>query len=170
MLIRREQAGDEDAIAAVHRSAFATGDGAEPDEVGLVAALRADPAWIPELALVAVVGGRIVGHACITAARVGDVAVGGAGPIGVLSEVQGDGVGSALMHAVLGAADALGLPLVGLVGHLGYYPRFGFVPAADVGIVPTEPDWATHFQIRTLSAYEPSMTGEFRYAAPFYAR
>ncbi|MGH3433247.1 MAG: GNAT family N-acetyltransferase, partial [Thermocrispum sp.] len=71
------------------------------------------------------------------------------------------------MHGVLAAADALGEPLVVLLGHTGYYPRFGFRPAAELGIRPPEAAWRAHFQARTLSSYDPSLRGEFAYAAPF---
>jgi putative acetyltransferase len=75
-------------------------------------------------------------------------------------------VGTALMHAVLGAADALGEPLVALLGNPLYYGRFGFVPAQPAGIVAPVPAWGDNFQVRTLSRYE-GQTGRFRYAAPF---
>ena len=77
------------------------------------------------------------------------------------------GVGSALMHAVLGAADALEEPLVALLGHTEYYPRFGFRPAAELGVDPPVEDWAPHFQVRTLGAYSPGLRGVFRYAPAF---
>jgi putative acetyltransferase len=77
------------------------------------------------------------------------------------------GVGTALMHAVLGAADALGEPLVVLLGSTGYYPRFGFRLAAEYGITPQRPEWAEHFQARALTAYDPAARGEFAYAEPF---
>ena len=73
------------------------------------------------------------------------------------------------MHAVLGAADALGEPVVVLLGHRDYYPRFGFRPAADLGIAPPVAEWAPHFQARALSAYDPDLRGTFRYAAAFNA-
>lgn len=59
--------------------------------------------------------------------------------------------------------------LIGLLGHLDYYPRFGFVPAATVGIEPDEPSWAEHFQVRALTAWDPAITGAFRYPDEFYA-
>ena len=71
------------------------------------------------------------------------------------------------MHAVLGAADALGNAVVVLLGHVDYYPRFGFVPAASIGIEATDPTWGEHFQARPLSAWTPGLRGVFRYAAPF---
>jgi putative acetyltransferase len=54
-----------------------------------------------------------------------------------------------------------------LLGHANYYPRFGFVPATTLGITPTEPAWGEHFQARPLGGWSPSVTGVFRYAAPF---
>ena len=74
-----------------------------------------------------------------------------------------------MMHASIGAADALGEPLIALLGSTVYYSRFGFRPAAAVGVLPPDPAWGDHFQVRTLSAYHPGLTGTFRYAAPFEA-
>ncbi|NEW39526.1 N-acetyltransferase [Nocardia cyriacigeorgica] len=173
MLIRRERAGDTDAIAAVHRSAFGPQysgrDAEEPPEVDLVERLRSDAGWIPTLSMVAVEHDAVIGHVCLTRAAVGPFPVLALGPIGVLGDHQGDGVGAALMHAVIGAADALDEPLIGLVGHLDYYPRFGFVPGTRVGIAPDEPSWASHFQVRALTAYDAQILGEFHYAEPFYS-
>lgn len=170
MLIRREAASDADAIGAVHRAAFRdqAPEGSEPVEVGLVDALRADSGWVGALSLVAEdAAGEIVGHVVCTEGRLGDVPAVGLGPVGVLPDRQGIGVGGALMHAVLGAADALGYPVVVLLGHLDYYPRFGFTAASTLGIVPTDPAWGDHFQARALSAWSPELAGMFRYARPF---
>jgi putative acetyltransferase len=123
---------------------------------------------VPQLSLVAVAGGAIVGHVLCTRAVVDDEhAVVGLAPIGVRPSLQGRGIGHALMYAVLGAADALGFPLVGLVGAPEYYGRFGFEPATRLGIEPPDPTWAEHFQVRTLAAFPPGIRGVFRYAAPF---
>ena len=167
MLIRREAAADVPAIRAVHAAAFADSEHQDPAEVGLVDALRAGDAWIPGLALVAHFDGELAGHVVCTRAHVGEVPVLALGPIGVAPHVQRRGVGSALMHAVLGAADALGEPVVGLLGHLDYYPRFGFVPGDQCGITSPVPDWSAHFQVRPLTAHDPALRGEFRYAEPF---
>jgi putative acetyltransferase len=106
-------------------------------EAGLVDALRACAAWMPELSLVATTpDGTITGHVVCTRATVGATPVLGLGPLGVLPALQRQGVGHALMHAVLAAADALGEPLVVLLGHTDYYPLFGFRPAEDYRISP----------------------------------
>lgn len=166
MIVRREIHDDDAAIAAVHTAAF---PGDPPVEVALVASLRGDAAWLPALSLVSLHDGMVAGHVCLTRARVETTPVLALGPIGVLPELQHTGVGSALMHAVLGAADALGEPLVGLLGDPGYYARFGFVAAGSLGVAPDQPDWVSHFQVRPLSSWTPALTGTFRYAEPFYA-
>jgi putative acetyltransferase len=68
---------------------------------------------------------------------------------------------------VLGGADALDEPMVVLLGDLRYYRRFGFELTQPYGIIPPDPDWAPHFQVRTLQSYDPSMRGTFDYAQPF---
>lgn len=170
MLIRREVAADLDAIDAVHRAAFADqAPGPGPVEVGLVRSLREDAGWVASLSLVADDAGSVVGHVVCTEGSLDGATAVGLGPIGVLPEFQGRGVGGALMHAVLGAADALDYQVAVLLGHLDYYPRFGFVPAVSVGIVPTVPEWGDHFQARPLGTWTPAVRGTFRYAKPFDA-
>jgi putative acetyltransferase len=172
VLIRRERADDVDRIDEVHRRAFAdvASAGSEPVEVGLARALRADSGWVPALSLVAEESdGRLIGHVVGSEGFVDDTAVIGLGPIGVLPEQQGHHVGHALMYAVLGAADALDYPLVVLLGHTDYYPRFGFVRASTLGISPPDSTWGEHFQARAITMYQPELRGTFRYAAPFEA-
>lgn len=162
VLIKREVPADVDAIHAVHLAAFDTAV-----EADLVTALRADKGWLPALSLVAVIDDRVVGHVVCTRAHIGDRPALGLGPLGVRPDVQKSGVGSALMHAVLGAADALDEPVVVLLGHTDYYPRFGFEPAARHGIEPPVAEWGAHFQARPLSTCDSSLRGPFGYAAPF---
>ena len=165
MLIRRETPADASRIDEVHRRAF---DG--PVEADLVHALRADVGWVPALSLVAEgAGGDVVGHVVCTEGSLGSTPVVGLGPIGVLPGRQRTGIGSALMHAVIAAADALDYPLVVLLGHLDYYPRFGFVPASSLGVTAPKPKWGDHFQARPLATWHAGLSGPFRYAAPFEA-
>lgn len=171
MLVRREVPGDVEGIRTIHTSAFADPDHPDrtPVEVGLVDALRSSDAWLPELSLVATrPDGTVDGHVVCTRAMVGRAAVLGLGPVGVLPDRQRRGIGSALMHAVIGAADALDEPLVALLGHRDYYPRFGFRPAQEYAITPPVASWAPNFQVRILTSYSPAIAGEFHYAQPFY--
>jgi putative acetyltransferase len=175
VFIRREAPGDAGAIRSVTAAAFARPGEDIPAEAPLVDQLRADPAWIPELSLVAIgPDGDIIGHVVCTRGTVacgsgpdGPAPVLGLGPLSVRPDWQRRGVGKALMHAVLGAADALGEPLVVLLGSTGYYPRFGFRLASEYGITPQHAEWEPHFQVRTLTAYDPAVRGEFAYPRPF---
>jgi putative acetyltransferase len=163
VLIRRETAADVAAIRAVTLAAFP-----QPVEARLVDELRADPGWLPALSLVAVdPDGALAGHVVVTRGRVGTTPALGLGPLSVRPDRQRRGVGSALMHAVLGAADALDEPLVALLGNPAYYHRFGFRPSTDHGVDPPVAEWQKYFQVRTLSAHDPSLRGTFAYAEPF---
>lgn len=168
MLVRRETPGDVAAIRAVTAAAFARPGEDIPSEAPLVDWLRASPAWIPELSLVVVdPGGDVVGHVVCTRGNVGSAPVLALGPLSVRPDWQRRGAGKALVHAVLGAADALNEPLVVLLGSTGYYPKFGFRPAGEYEITPKYPKWIEHFQVRALTAYDPAVRGEFAYPEPF---
>lgn len=159
MLIRRERADDIATVDEITRSAF----GREL-EASLLARLREDAGWIPELSLVAVDVEEVIGHVVCTRGRVGQSAALGLGPISVRPDRQGSGCGHALMHAVIAAAEARGEDLVALLGDPAFYRRFGFVAAVEAGVGTPDPRWGEHFQVRVLGE---SLTGDFRYAAPF---
>ncbi|MEV6299031.1 N-acetyltransferase [Actinoplanes sp. NPDC051861] len=162
MIVQRETAGQAEEIHAVTFAAF----GRAP-EADLVDQLRVDPGWIPALSLVALDGDKIVGHVACTRSDLGGSPVLGLGPLSVHPDHQRRGVGKALVHTVLGAADALGEPLVVLLGSTDYYPRFGFRLASEFGITPPVAEWTPHFQARPLTSYHPSLRGAFTYSEPF---
>jgi putative acetyltransferase len=171
MLIRRETAADVSAIRSTIGVAFALPEqpNALPPEAALVDELRASNDWLPALSLVAVnFGGNVIGHVLCTRGRVDSAPVLALGPLSVRPENQRSGVGSALMHAILGAAEALEEPLVGVLGDPGYYSRFGFRPSQEYRIDPAIPRWQSHFQIRPLSAYSQLVYGTFTYPEPFH--
>lgn len=174
-MIRRELPADIQTIREVTAAAFRTAPhsappvepNGDPGEATLVSWLRDDEGWVPQLSMVAVEGDVVVvGHVVATRAYVDAEPVLGLGPVSVLPDRQRSGIGSALMHAVLGAADALDEPLVGLLGDPAYYRRFGFVPAGSLGVSAPDPSWGEAFQVRTLTSYAGT-TGTFRFAAPF---
>lgn len=171
MLIRRETARDAGVIRAITTAAFAR-PGRPPSETvpeaRLVDELRTSPAWLPPLSLVAVTpAAEVIGHVVCSRGHVGQAPVFALGPLTVRPDHQGRGVGSALMHAVLGAADALGGPLVALLGAPAYYCRFGFRLGTDYEILPPRPQWQPHFQVRVLAGYRPGLRGTFTYPEAF---
>jgi putative acetyltransferase len=169
VLIRRESERDRTDIHAVTAAAFGGPGAADPPaEATLVDELRASDAWLPRLSLVAVgAANDVIGHVACTRGHVGRAPVLALGPLSVRPDWQRRGAGSALMHAVLGAADALGEPLVALLGSPAYYRRFGFRLSGEYRIVPPRPEWQPHFQVRALTEYHPGVHGTFAYPRPF---
>lgn len=162
---RPERPGD---VAAIHRiNALAFGTEAEAD---LVDALRADPgAWVEGLSTVTTApdGGAIVAHALLTRCQVGGQPALALAPCATVPQHQGTGAGSAAIHAGLQAARDGGENLVVVLGHAAYYPRFGFVSAASMGVTgPFEvPD--DHFLALALDPSRPTPRGEISYPAAF---
>ena len=168
MIVRREAAADVSATRAIQVAAFQKQDAnREPAEALLLDALRVCDGWLPELSIVAELDDTVVGHVVTTRGFVGDTPVLGLGPIGVLPSHQGRGIGLALMHASIGAADALAEPLIALLGSPDYYSRFGFVASTTVGVTAPDPAWGPAFQIRTLTMHRAEIRGRFAYAGPF---
>jgi putative acetyltransferase len=169
VFLRRELPGDHDGVFDLHAAAFARPGEATAPEAVLVRALRADGDIVPELSIVAEQDSKVVGHVVCSPATVDGQPSLGLGPLGVLPDRQRRGVGQALMHAVLAAADALGAPAVFLLGDPAYYRRFGFDLAVHAGVQPPEAQWWEHFQVRRLTTWTDSIHGTFRYA-PAFAR
>jgi putative acetyltransferase len=122
MLIRRENPGDVDAIRGIARAAFMHPGRTSilPPEAGLIDELRSSDYFLPTLSLVAVNShADVVGHVLCTRGRVDSAPVLALGPLAVHPDQQRSGVGLALMHAILGAAEALDEPLVGVLGDPG---------------------------------------------------
>ncbi len=166
--IRPERAADAPALRALHLAAFAP----SALEAEILDALRADGDLVPALSLVALRDDEPAGHVAISRAQVAPpdgppVGVLALGPIGVLPALQRQGVGSALMRATLAAAAGTAWPLIALLGHADYYPRFGFEPAGALGIACPYPAAPEHWMAYRLPAYEPALRGAFRYAPAF---
>jgi putative acetyltransferase len=167
--IRSAAPSDLAAARAIHAAAFRrpeTPDD-EPVEVRVLDDLVADGDIIEPLTLVAELNGKPVGHVACSTGMIDDVEVAALGPIGVLPEHQGNGIGSALVRAALDAADGLGYPVMILLGSTVFYGRFGFVPASGLGIESPDPAWGDYFQAHPLTDYQPELRGRFRYAPAF---
>ncbi|MFF1827871.1 N-acetyltransferase [Paenarthrobacter sp. NPDC058040] len=173
IVLRTEQPEDRPAILALTAQAFSvspvTGEPVQgtPIEVALLRELLDCDEYIPELSIVAEIGGDIVGHVISTRGWVGDLELVGLGPIGVVPTLQRRGIGSALMRETAARATAAAIPGIALLGSPAYYPRFGYQPATSVGVRPPEAAWADHFQVLRLPGWPDGVSGTFRYAAPF---
>jgi len=174
VIVREQQAADYEAILHVYAEAFRRprfrgppSPDSVPHEVGLFEALWEAGDVIPEFSFTALADGGVVGHVTASQATVATQPVVAVGPIGVLPDHQGKGIGSALMDALLAAADAAGVPLIVLLGAPQYYGRFGFRPAEELGVISPEQDWGAAFQARALRAYTASVAGRFEYASAF---
>ena len=174
MIVRRERPADSDAVRELHRAAFAadpvSGAVRAPHavpEARLVDELREDAGFLPHLSLVAEDDDQLVGHVLATRGWLEPFGtpVLGLGPLGVRPDLQGHGVGTVLVHALLAVAEACEERLVALLGAPGYYRRFGFVPAGELGVESPDPAWGAYFQARRLTG--PPVRGAFRYAEPF---
>lgn len=137
-IIRPEAPGDVQAIHRVEVAAFGQGD-----EAKLVDQLRAHNAHT--LSLVAELHNEIVGHILFTPVTIEgeDATVNALGlaPLAVMPGHQNKGIGSALVETGLERCRKTGHLLVFVVGHVTYFPRFGFRPAVPLGF---DCDYVSH--------------------------
>ena len=168
--IRTASSPDAAAIAAVHRAAFGA-----PGEPQLVELITASPGFVPELSLIAAAdqaANAILGHILLSAAivdgddgRARDILA--LAPMAVLPAHQGRGIGSALVRHALAEADRLRWPVVVVLGHPTFYPRFGFEPASRFGVRPPFEVRDEAFMAAPLAAFDPMVRGVVRYPPAF---
>jgi putative acetyltransferase len=140
-IIRKEQPQDVPEIRRVNIRAFG-----RKQEASVVDKLRENCDSI--LSLVALTGGKIVGHILFSPAVIegqhGKLVGLGLAPLAVLPEYQRKGIGTELMQTAIARIKEGGCPYIIVIGHPEYYTRFGFERASQFGIrseweVPDEP-------------------------------
>ena len=165
MEIRTETGADLAAVGEVNRLAF----GREA-EARLVDDLR--DGGYARLSLVAEEEGRLVGHVMFSEAVIrtdgGEVGALALGPVGVIPERQGRGVGSALIREGLDRCVQEGHRIVVLLGHPGYYPRFGF-SAERAGNLSSPYSGDAFMALELAPGALSRVVGEFEFAPPFGA-
>ncbi|MEM5432493.1 N-acetyltransferase [Cupriavidus oxalaticus] len=162
--IRNEQTVDVDAIARLTEAAFRSEPHSSHTEQFIVDALRRDGQLT--VSLVAAEGGAVVGHVAISPVAIssGATAWYGLGPISVLPERQGQGIGTSLMKAALGELQRLGGAGCVVLGNPAYYGRFGFRAHACLVLPGVPPEY---FQAVAFGGEIP--VGEVRYQPAFDA-
>ncbi len=170
--IRLSRDSDAALILDVVEDAFSSPEHDANEEIDIVRSTWSRCHPLRLLELVAHDGRNVVGHVMAapgllgagTAARARARDVLGVAPLSVAPERQGEGIGSALMLAVIKHACDWEHPLLLLLGDPVYYERFGFEPAWPLGIhYPPVDRHNPNFMARRLPGYDRSLRGEFRY-------
>jgi putative acetyltransferase len=117
--VREERPEDLEAIREVNRQAFG-----RDDEARLVDALR--DGGYARLSLVAEESDRVVGHILFSDLPIGTLHGLALAPLAVLPAHQRQGIGSRLVREGLRLCAEAGHRIVLVLGHLEFYPRFGF--------------------------------------------
>ncbi len=168
MILRALENSEFDMVDAVHRAAFASTSFGYQGEAELVRAIHADGDAL--VSLVAEVNGRIVGHALFSIMDVeadgGPLKAAGLAPVGVLPEMHGTGIGSALIVRGLELLRASGTQISFVLGHPDYYPRFGY--SAETARPFASPFSGPHFMALLLDkGVQLPESGRARYAPAF---
>ena len=163
--IRDESDGDIEKIHRITEMAFRNVPYTEHTEQFIVKALRQAGALV--ISQIAELDGEIIGHVAISPVQISDGSANwfGLGPISVLPEYQGKGVGSKLMKSALAGLMTKGATGCVVLGEPDYYGRFGFknIDGLVFSGVPAE-----YFQALSFGYGFPR--GEVRYHEAFWAR
>ncbi len=130
MNIRPETEQHKAAIQKINQSTFET-----CAEATLVDTLRDQ--CQPIISLIAEEDREVVGHimfSSVTLSGFSGLKIMGLAPMAVLPNYQRQGIGSALVQTGLDGCRKLGFGAIVVLGHINYYPRFGFIPASRFGI------------------------------------
>lgn len=127
MQIRDERPGDAAVIREVTEAAFAEKHYSSHTEARIIDALREAEALT--LSLVALRDGAVIGHIAFSPVRIDGQAGDwyGLGPVSVMPDLQGLGIGAALIREGLERLTDIGARGCVLLGDPRYYGRFGFV-------------------------------------------
>ena len=132
MEIRAEQPEDVPAIRHVNAAAF--GREHEADLVDRLRGVANTRSFVAVNAEQQIVGHIFFSPVTVDGDCIRDRNLLGLAPMAVQPEYQRQGIGSQLIRHGLDACRQAGYQAVVVLGHPDYYPRFGFVPAIQIGL------------------------------------
>lgn len=152
MKIRAETSADPQAIEAVTVAAFLNARHTSHSEQHIVSALRG--AGKLAVSLVAESDGALIGHVAVSPVSISDGTPGwfGLGPVSVVPQHQGRGIGSQLVREALRLIREKGASGCVVLGEPDYYGRFGFRVNPDLGLPGVPPEY---FQALSFNSSEP---------------
>jgi len=170
LVIRPATAADAEVVDSVIRAAFAGTDFGHQGEAELVRMIEADGDAL--VSLVAERDGVVVGHVLFSRMDVEAdgtaLSAAGLAPVSVAPGSQGQGIGDALIRAGLGALREQGVAASFVLGHEGYYPRFGYSPGLAARFA--SPFAGPHFMAMMLDSDAPWPLGGRADYAPAFGR
>ena len=158
---------DLETVFSVERAAFGSNE-----EANLVRDLLQDISAKPVFSLLAFQENQAVGHILFTSARLESIQNGTSisllAPLAIIPGFQKQGVGGKLIKHGLQHLTNTGVDLVFVLGHPGYYPRYGFIPAGVQGFDAPYPIPEKHANAWMVQELHPgvidSVSGKVRCA------
>lgn len=167
MVIREASDSDFNDVFSVEKEAFGY-----VKEANLVRDLLSDPSAKPLYSLLAFENDRAVGHILFTSAclegspKAASISI--LAPLAIIPDFQKQGIGGKLIEHGLNYLSKAGVDLVFVLGHPGYYPRYGFRPAGVQGFeapYPIPEEHADAWMVQELrSGVIGSVSGKVRCA------
>lgn len=162
LTIRTTTEADRDNVYRVESQAF----GYDKEAI-LVDSLLGDSTAEPRVSLLAFENDQAIGHILFTAGKIDGSKrkISLLAPLSVVPGSQGKGVGGKLIEAGLKLLAEMGVELVFVLGHPGYYPKFGFIPAHTYDLkapYPIPDRYADAWMVQALNGTElSSVRGKF---------
>lgn len=170
LVIRPARAEDDGAIDSVIRAAFGATEYGHQGEAELVRMIDAEGDVM--VSLVAERDGALVGHVLFSRMDVeaDGASLSGAGlaPVSVAPAAQAHGIGDALIRAGLDSLREQGVAISFVLGHEGYYPRFGYSP--ELAARFASPFAGPHLMAMMLDSGAPWPLGGRADYAPAFGR
>ena len=177
-IIRIETPGDYAAVENLTRESFWNVYRPGCTEHFVLHRYRSEPDFIPELSLVLLVDGELVGHVMYAWSSIetpaGALRMMTFGPISIAPDRKRRGWGKRLLDESMRRAALLGGGALAITGNIDFYGKCGFTLASESGIryadAAPEDSVVPYFLIRELTpGFLRGVTGVYRDPAPYFA-